>query len=185
MTPESLINQAQRGDRHALNALLMEHRGLVAAVVCRFVDNIDHRQDVIQNIFVKVIRHIDKFAGQCRFSTWLYRLSLNECIEHGRLTSRNEGRNEPLVENGSAPLALDAPDGFTSAASSELRAAVAGVLKTIPLDQKTAFSLFYFGSYTGKEGAEALNISEANFFMKLKAARDTVKKHLLTRGWTV
>jgi RNA polymerase sigma factor (sigma-70 family) len=185
MTPNPLIELAKGGDRNALSTLLMEHRGLVSAIACRFVNDPEQRKDVIQNIFVKTIRHLGQFAGACRFSTWLYRLSVNECIEHGRAHLRNEGRTDPLENSIDADLHLNAPDGFSFTSSSELKSAVAAALKTLPLDQKTAFSLFYFGSYSGKEGAEALSISEANFFMKLKAARDVVKRHLLAKGWTV
>jgi RNA polymerase sigma-70 factor (ECF subfamily) len=185
MTPEELIEKARRGDRPALTRLLLDHRELVAAVVTRFISNSEQRKDVIQNIFVKVISHIGQFAGLCRFSTWLYRLSINECIEHGRRISRNKQQSETLVRNSSGFIALNAPDAFASTSSSELRGTLSTILKTLPLDQKTAFSLFYLGSYTGGEGAEAMNISEANFFMKLKAARDTVKQKLSAKGWTV
>ena len=185
MTPEELIEKARNGDRPALTRLLLEHRDLVAAVVARFVSDSEQRKDVIQNIFVKVISHISQFAGLCRFSTWLYRLSLNECNEHVRRMVRTKRQNETLVKNSAGFIALNAPDALASTSSSELRGALLEILKILPLDQKTAFSLFYFGSYTGREGAEAMSISEANFFMKLKSARDTVKQKLSAKGWTV
>lgn len=185
MTPEELIEKARTGDRPALTQLLLEHRGLVAAVVGRFVRDREQQKDVIQNIFINVINHISRFAGLCRFSTWLYRLSINECIEYGRKICRSRQHRETLGSDSSGFIALNAPDPLAAAASSELRGALSAILKTLSLDQKTAFSLFYFGSYTGREGAEAMSISEANFFMKLKAARDTVKQKLAEKGWTV
>lgn len=185
MTTEELIIQAKNGDRPSLTRLLLEHRGLVLSVTGRFIGNSEQRKDVIQDIFVKVITQIRSFAGLCKFSTWLYRITLNECIEHGRRVSHSREKTEPLNENSEITVALNTPDGFSSASSAELRSAVAEILKTMPLDQKTAFSLFYFGGYTGKEGAESLSITEANFFMKLKAARDMVKQGLIARGWSV
>jgi len=183
MTTEDLIIKAKGGDRLSLSRLLLDHRGLVLSVTGRFIGNSEQRKDVIQNIFVKVITRIGTFKGLCKFSTWLYRIALNECIEHGR--SRTQEQTEPFVEEREAPGGFNAPDGFAAASSSELRAAIGEILGTIPLDQKTAFSLFYFGGYTGKEGALALGITEANFFMKLKSARDAVKKGLAARGWSV
>lgn len=185
MTTEELIIQAQNGDRPSLTRLLLEHRGLVLSVTGRLIGNSEQRKDVIQDVFVKAITRIRSFAGLCKFSTWLYRITLNECIEHGRRTLRSREKIEPLHEDSGAALALNTPDGFSYASSAELRSSVAEILKTLPLDQKTAFSLFYFGGYTGKEGAESLSITEANFFMKLKAARDTVKQGLIDRGWSV
>jgi RNA polymerase sigma-70 factor (ECF subfamily) len=183
MTAEELIEKAQRGDRPALTRLLLDHRELVAAVVSRFVSDPEQRKDVIQNIFISVISHIGRFAGLSRFSTWLYRLSINECIEHCRKICRSRQHSETLSHNSSGFIALNAPDPLAAATSAELRGTLSAILATLPLDQKTAFSLFYFGSYTGREGAEAMSISEANFFMKLKSARDAVKQKLTEKGW--
>jgi RNA polymerase sigma factor (sigma-70 family) len=185
MIPEELIEKARCGDRPALTRLLLDHRRLVAAVVARFISDREQRKDVIQNIFIKVITTIGRFAGRCRFSTWLYRLSINECMEHGRKILRDKRQGETFLRNSAGFIALTAPDALASASSSELHGALSAICNTLPLDQKTAFSLFYFGSYTGREAAEAMSISEANFFMKLKAARDTVKQELAVKGWTV
>lgn len=185
MTTSDLIKQAQNGDRPALTQLLMEHRKLIAAVVYRFINDREQQKDIIQNIFVNAIKHIRDFAGLCRFSTWLYRLSINECIEQRRRMFRSRQHGEMLVANSHGFISLNAPDPFAAASSSELHGMVSAILNTLPLDQKTVFSLFYFGGYTGREGAEAMNITEANFFMKLKSARDTVKTRLSEKGWTV
>jgi RNA polymerase sigma-70 factor, ECF subfamily len=180
MTAEELIPAAQSGDRGALSALLLDHRSRVAAVVNRFVYDHDQKKDVVQNIFLQAINHIGQFSGLCRFSTWLYRISLNECLEAGRARSLEKQRYSPLFNDAVDP---NAPDAFSRASSRELREEIGALLQKLPLDQKTVFSLFYFGSYSGKEIAEALSITEANVFMKLKAARDAIKKGLAARGW--
>jgi RNA polymerase sigma factor (sigma-70 family) len=84
MENEVLIRNAQNGDRSALTKLLMENRNLVAAVVSRFVFDRDCHKDVIQNVFMKVVDSITSFRNQCRFATWLYRISVNECCEYNR-----------------------------------------------------------------------------------------------------
>jgi RNA polymerase sigma-70 factor (ECF subfamily) len=183
MTTEQLISAAKTGDRSALNDLLLNHRSLVAAVVNRFVYDRDLKKDVIQNIFLKAINHIGQFSGLCKFSTWLYRISLNECIEAGRMISREKQRSRPLFDEAFDAVDPGAPDAFSNASSRELKDEIGALLQKLPLDQKTVFSLFYFGNYAGKEIAEALSISEANVFMKLKAGRDAIKKGLAAKGW--
>jgi RNA polymerase sigma-70 factor, ECF subfamily len=183
MTTEELITAAKSGNRSALSALLLDHRSLVAAVVNRFVYDGDIKKDVIQNIFLKAIKHIGQFSGLCKFSTWLYRISLNECLEAGRAVSREKQRIRPLFDDTIDAIDPGAPDAFTHASSQELKEAIGALLQKLPLDQKTVFSLFYFGNYAGKEIAEALSISEANVFMKLKAGRDAIKKGLVAKGW--
>jgi len=183
MTTEELITAAKYGNRSALSALLLDHHSLVAAVVNRFVHDGDIKKDVIQNIFLKAIKHIGQFSGLCKFSTWLYRISLNECLEAGRAVSREKQRNRPLFDDAIDAVDPCAPDAFAHASIQELKEAIGALLQKLPLDQKTVFSLFYFGNYSGKEIAEALSISEANVFMKLKAGRDAIKKGLVVKGW--
>jgi RNA polymerase sigma-70 factor, ECF subfamily len=184
MTTEDLISAAQTGDRSALSTLLLDHRSLVASVVNRHVYDADRKKDVIQNIFIKVINHINQYSGLCKFSTWLYRICLNECTEAGRAERREEQRRTPFFDDTIDLINPNAPDGLSHASQRELHDAIGAVLEKLPLDQKTVFSLFYFGGYSGKEIAAALSISEPNAFMKLKAARDAVKTGLVEKGWT-
>ena len=173
-----LIRKAQNGDRSALTGLLMENRNLVAAVVSRFVFDRDCHKDVIQNVFMKVIDGISSFHNQCKFATWLYRISVNECCEHNRKKLKSS-----IFTNDLSPFEdPSAPDGFAQISSNEIRSEIASALKTLSIDKRSAFTLFYMGGFSGKEAAEALEITEANFFMKLKAARDHVRNHLREKG---
>jgi RNA polymerase sigma factor (sigma-70 family) len=104
-------------------------------------------------------------------------------VEYIRRKTRAKKYFTPAADNFSAFPDCNSPDAIAQISDQELRNDIQLALKALPLDQKTAFSLYYFGNYSGKEVAEALNISEANFFMKLKAARDTMKKKLMQRGW--
>jgi RNA polymerase sigma-70 factor (ECF subfamily) len=184
MTTQELISAAQSGDRNALSALLLDHRSLVTAVVNRHVYDADRKKDIIQNIFIKVINHINQYSGLCKFSTWLYRICLNECTDAGRAKIREEQRRSSFFDDTIDLVNPNAADGFSHASQRELHDTIGAVLEKLPLDQKTVFSLFYFGGYSGKEIASALSISEANAFMKLKAARDAVKTGLVAKGWT-
>lgn len=178
METEDLIRQAQNGDRQALTKLLMNNRNLVAAVVCRFVFDRDCHKDVIQNVFMKVINGISSFQNQCKFATWLYRISVNECCEYNRKKLKNS-----IFINDTAPFEdPSAPDGLANISSNEIRSEISSALKEISIDKKSAFTLFYMGGFSGKEASEALGITEANFFMKLKAARDHVRNHLREKG---
>jgi RNA polymerase sigma-70 factor (ECF subfamily) len=120
------------------------------------------------------------FKGTCRFSTWLYRIALNECME----TNTRQSRNTPLqIDSPELFGDPNARDGLAALSDAELRTAIHEAVRPLPLDQRTAFCLYYFEGYSGREAADAMKISEPNFFMKLKAARDKVKKSLLAQGW--
>lgn len=183
MNPQNLILDAQKGSKNALAVLLQSNKGIVISVVQRFVYEREQIEDIIQTIFTKVIRKIKQFNGACRFSTWIYRIAVNECVEHIRRRSRAKKYFKTIEDNYQAFADINAPDAIAKLSDRELKRDVKEALQALPLDQKTVFSLYYFGNYSGKEVAEALSITEANFFMKLKAARDSVKDKLVKRGW--
>jgi RNA polymerase sigma-70 factor (ECF subfamily) len=80
---EELVVRAQRGDRTAFQALFMAHRAQVVRVVQRLVPA-NEVEDVSQDVFLHVHRSLAAFRGESRFTTWLYRLSLNVARMHVR-----------------------------------------------------------------------------------------------------
>ncbi len=184
MTPEELIIAAKSGNREAMSVLLMDHRRLIAAAVSRFISDPEQRKDVIQRVFLRVIKHMHQFVGRCRFSTWLYRICFNESIEYGRSEQRTRQRTSTLYDDAIDLVDPNAPDALAHLSSKELQSDIGSIMQRMPLDRRTVFSLFYFGGYSGREIAEVLHITESNVFMKLKAARDDVKGALSAKGWT-
>ena len=184
MEETNLIKAARQGDRAALTRLLLAYRDLVAGVVNRTVYQPESRKDVIQSIFYKAVASLQEFKGNCRFSTWLYRLALNESIEQNRRKLRWDHVQEALSNETPVFTPFDAPDGLESITRKEIAHAINLALSEVSLDKKTAFLLFYIAGYSGKDAAEQMKISTENFFMKLKAARDRVKKSLIDQGWT-
>jgi RNA polymerase sigma-70 factor, ECF subfamily len=156
---------------------------LVANVVNRTVYERDVRKDVIQTILMKAVSGIGTFNGNCQFSTWLYRLALNESVEQNRKKFRWNHIQEALSTNRPLFQSFDSPDGLESLSRKEIAHAVNFALNELSLDKKTAFLLFYIGGYSGKDAATQMRITEDNFFMKLKAARDRVRKSMIDQGW--
>ncbi|MFW6245365.1 MAG: RNA polymerase sigma factor [Fibrobacterota bacterium] len=183
MQPSELISAARNGDRKALSRLLYDNRAYIAALVSRFIDDREKRKDVIQNVCVKVIKSLPEFQNRCRFTTWLYRIVLSEVTDFRR-RSFLTGRYELKSEQGQDVFTdLNAPDELDNVSRREFKHQVDSILKEINPDQKAAFSLFYLAGCRGREAARIMNISEANFFMKLKAARDTLRSRLSKKGW--
>lgn len=80
---EELVERARSGDRQAFRALFLSHRHQVARVIQRLVPP-NELEDVVQDVFLHVYRSLASFRGDARFSTWLYRLSLNVARMHVR-----------------------------------------------------------------------------------------------------
>jgi RNA polymerase sigma-70 factor (ECF subfamily) len=176
------ISDAKMGDKAALSALLMDHKGIVAAVVTRMVYDKDSHKDIIQSVFMKIVDGMCGFKGQCRFSTWIYRIAVNESIDYLRKKGYFEKLKEEVLFDDNKTDALEQSDGLESISKKEILDWVNEGLSSCPLSEKTAFSLFYYSGFSGKEAAEVMKISEDNFYMKLKGARERIRVSLRKKG---
>jgi RNA polymerase sigma-70 factor, ECF subfamily len=105
-----LIRRAQRGDRAAFDALVRLYDHEVLRLALRVVHSPEEARDLYQEAFLKVYRSLGHFRSDCRFSTWLYRVVMNVCLDHLR---RQKSRNEvqaPETEEGDAEYFHNLPD---------------------------------------------------------------------------
>ena len=104
-------------------------------------------------------------------------------MEQNRRKLRWNHLRDALTDNRPLFASPDDSDGLDTLTRKEIVHAVNDALSAVSLDKKTAFFLFYIAGYSGKEAAGQMKITTENFFMKLKAARDHVKKVLISKGW--
>ena len=102
---EELVARCQAGDRVAFRDLFRRHRTDVARLVQRMLGPTADLDDVVQEVFFQVHRSIKDFRGQARFSTWLYRVTVNVVLMQRRAAK-------------SRPILVEAPEGLTPSATS-------------------------------------------------------------------
>jgi len=93
----SLIRRAQRGDRAAFDSLVRRYDQEVLRMALRIVQSHEEAQDLYQEAFLKVYRSIGRFRLDSKFSTWLYRVVMNVCLDHLR---RQKSRGETQMPEG-------------------------------------------------------------------------------------
>lgn len=120
---EDLVERARQGDRGAFRALFMAHRGQVARLLMRLVPQ-HEVEDVAQEVFLQVHRSLDAFRGDARFSTWLYRLTLNVARMHLR---RQKSRPKLAFAGADEAGRLEQPAPETPAHEAERRERVAAL----------------------------------------------------------
>ena len=84
----SLIAAAQAGDRRALDRLLREHQPAIYAVCRRIAGNDTDALDATQDAMIAVVRGLPRFDGRSKFSTWVYRIATNACLDELRRRRR-------------------------------------------------------------------------------------------------
>jgi len=88
----ALVAAAQAGDRRALDRLLREHQPAIHAVCRRITGNDTDALDATQEALIAVVRGLPRFDGRSKFSTWVYRIATNSCLDELR-----RRRRRPLV----------------------------------------------------------------------------------------
>jgi len=101
LTDLQCINKCLNGEEKAFNVLVNRYQQRVLSLVYRHVRNQETAQDITQDIFLKVFRKLQNFKGDSKFSSWLFRIAVNESIDFIRSQKRkNEESLESAVERG-------------------------------------------------------------------------------------
>lgn len=96
----SLIRRAQEGDRNAFDTLVRLYDQNVLHLALQVVGSPEEARDLYQEAFLKVYRSIGQFRQEAKFSTWLYRVVMNVCLDHLRRQKTRREVPAPQAEEG-------------------------------------------------------------------------------------
>ncbi len=146
----ALVTRAREGDVDAFEELVRIHLGAVYGHALRFFGSPDPAEDVVQEVFIKVFRSIGSFDGASAFSTWLYRITRNTCLDALRSAKHRpqpiDPADVPLVRSG------DLADEVVLSASVE--AAVA----QLPQEDRDALNAVTLFGLSYAEAAEIIGV---------------------------
>lgn len=95
-----LIRKAQQGDHNAMTTLIKRYNKALYYVILKIVRNVDDAEDITVETFIKVFQNLDKFRFDHPFSSWLFRIGTNHCIDFIRKKRRVETVSfNQLVQN--------------------------------------------------------------------------------------
>ncbi len=169
-----LVSAATNGDTAAFEALVRAHSGPVYAHALRFFGEPQAAEDVVQEVFVKVFRSIHSFDGNAAFSTWLYRITRNTCLDMLRT-----GRRRPVPVDV-LDVSLTAPDD--PAAEAITTATVEHAMRALAPEDRDALSAIGLFGMSYSEAARALDIPEGTVKSRVFRARKTLASALRPGG---
>src|ERR687885_336715 len=161
----ALVRRAQAGDREALSALVQSQQTYVYSIAMSLMHNPADAADMTQEAFVRLLRSLGTYRGETKFTTWLYRLVTNICLDGLRRKGRPvESLDVPVADdNGpSAGERLADNDRWTHPEEEiELRESaseVRGALNKLPTAQRLALTLHYFEDMRYEDIAEVMDL---------------------------
>jgi len=170
-TDAQSVDACQSGDQVAQYRLFKASNQNVYRLMVRMV-GLQDAADLTQQVFLQVFRGIGQFSGRAQIGTWIYRVAVNEALQHLRRSKRSRLRSlmqEPM-----------APDRFVNVDDKELLEQGLGRLEP---ELRSAFLLREVEGLSYNEIAEALQIPEGTVGSRLNRARRELKKHLIELGW--
>ena len=185
MQDELLIRRAQRGDADAFEQLLLEHQKNVYNLCYRMAGNPDDAMDLSQETFLRAWRCLDQYQFASAFSTWLYRLCSNICIDF--LRRRRRQQTVPLTfedadgeeQTYAVPDAQPLPEEQVELKLT--RETLAAAMAQLLPEHRAVLRLRVVNEMSYEQIADVLDIQIGTVKSRLSRARNQLKK-ILERG---
>jgi RNA polymerase sigma-70 factor (ECF subfamily) len=187
------VLRSQQGDTTAFEELVRQHQRMVHALTYRMTGSSADAEDLAQEAFLRAYDQIGSFRGTAKFSTWLYRIAVNTCLnwrqsEQRRFELHVNCANEMLVrhahENNSWNGAQNRSThgGLGGESAGEPVNAVQAALLKLPAKQRAAIVLTIYDGLNHAEAASILGCSETTVSWRVFAARRKLKELLSRNG---
>ncbi|MFH1891349.1 MAG: sigma-70 family RNA polymerase sigma factor [Candidatus Zixiibacteriota bacterium] len=170
-----LIGRVKAGDNRAFGELMNRYQSQVANIAYRMVNDYDDAKDVSQLVFVKTADNIDSYDPSKRFSTWLYRITVNASIDYIRKHRRH---NHEHLDNYADSLENLEASPAQIYYRKHLRFAILKAADHLNAKQRAAFILKDMEGHEVSEVAEILNMPEATVRWYIHRARLRLRREL-------
>ena len=166
---DELVARTRRGEMEAFEALYRRHSSAIFGLALRMLQNRADAEDMLQDIFLQAYDRLPSFEGRSAFGTWLYRLSVNRCLDHLRSRgAKEQSRTEPLTYEFSGRVSTVGLRGL------ELERAIG----ELPPSSRAAFLLHHVAGFDHKEVGEMLGIAVGTSKSLVHRARTRLKEVL-------
>ncbi|HET9929623.1 MAG TPA: RNA polymerase sigma factor [Polyangiaceae bacterium] len=188
-TDEMLMVRYQRGEAPAFAELVRRHSRAVYNFVLRQLRDANLSEDVTQEVFLRVVQRASEFKHEARFSTWLYSITRNLCVDHLRRLSHRKHASLDAPRGGAAdaeasPLVEQIADPHPRASAergaqaSQMQTSLLEALHALPDDQREVFLLREIANLPFKEIAEITDTPENTVKSRMRYALDRLRETL-------
>ena len=153
-----LVKRAQQGESRAFDILVERYQTRVTHLVYRYVKDTDIALDLVQDVFLKMFKNLVRFKGESKFSSWLFRVAVNDCIDYLRKVKvRKEQSLDHYQDSG-----FDVADEHRDLKTAEVlerkqeRKRVRQALEALPQNQKAVVVMKVYEEMTFDDISEIL-----------------------------
>jgi RNA polymerase sigma-70 factor, ECF subfamily len=175
---KSRVLQSRNGDLAAFEMLVRTYQRMIHSLTYRMTGSLADAEDLAQETFIRAYRQLDSYQGTAKFSSWLYRIAVNACLNW----RHREMRREQIHAQWSESAAALTPETAAPAEGDELSCNVQTALMKLPAKQRAAIVLTVYDGHNHAEAAKILGCSETTVSWRVFAARRKLKRLLSSKG---
>ena len=186
MTEQELVTRAKAGDDEAFAQLMRDNEKRIYNLTLRMTGNPEDAMDLAQETFLNAWRGLKFFKGDSAFSTWVYRLASNACIDHLRRKKRRQDISAPMPADDEDDSQPDIPDERFQPEQElerqELRRAVAQGLEQLSEEHRQVLVMREINGLSYQEIADVLDLEAGTVKSRIARARNSLRKILVESG---
>jgi RNA polymerase sigma-70 factor, ECF subfamily len=171
-----LVRRCLSGDLGAFELLYQRHAGRLYTLACRMLGNPTDAEDLLQEIFLVAYRKLGSFKGDAALSTWLYRLAMNQCLDHLRSRAARAGRLTTSLEDDDGHWRPQ--PGVRPRERAVTRLDLERAIGALPDGCRAAFLLHDVEGFEHREVADILGIAEGTSKSQVHKARLRLRRTL-------
>jgi len=175
-----LIEKSRKGDIEAFEKLIEAYQKKVFNIALGILNNYDDANDIAQDVFIRIFKSIKNFKGESAFSTWLYRITTNACLDELRKRKNKNviSLDEDIrFDGGEIPRQIvdDGPPLDVIAERNELKRIVNNAISELSEEHKTVIILREIQGFSYEEIAEVLKCPQGTVKSRISRARNILK----------
>ena len=174
------INKILNGDTNAFTVLVDRYKDLVFTLALRMVKNREEAEEVSQDTFIKVYKSLNRFKGDSKFSTWIYRVAYNTCLDRLKKNKRQE--YTVAIDEYTEHQVKTLENALDALEEQEKQLAIKKCLEMLPSEDSFILTLYYFEELSLDEISKITGLKPNNVKVKLFRSRKKLatilKQHL-------
>ena len=174
-----LINQILAGDANAFTQLVNRYKDLVFTLALRMLKNREEAEEVSQDTFIKTYKSLDKFKGDSKFSTWIYKVAYNSCLD--RIKKNKKYLNDVEINEFTEHQVKTVDNAFNALVEEERNQLIQDCLHLLPSEDSFLLTLYYFEEQSLEDIATIVGLTANNVKVKIFRSRKKLASILKDR----
>lgn len=163
------INLILNGDANAFSVIVDHYKDLVFSLTIRMLKNREEAEEVSQDAFIKVYKSLPRFKGDSKFSTWIYKIAYNTCLD--RLKKNKKFYNDVPIDEFTEHQVKTIDDALENLEVKEREQAIQDCISLLPSEDGFLLTLYYFEEQSLDDISKVMGVTPNNVKVKLFRSR--------------